>query len=175
MKNNYNKSNVVISACAVLFFCGLYLILIYKLVTKNFNGLESWLSILLFSPYLFAMVWTELLVETRKCKITKSGISVKYILSKKKLFSWEQFQQICICFEPMKKRYIPPRFTDQEIICFVLKTAKKNSWGFWNVYSKRNFRKILFISYSEEVMKELQDNCPTDILDLRKDKIYQNR
>ena len=174
MKNN-NKSNVVISTCTVLFFCALYLIFLYKLVTGNFNGLESWLLILLFSPYLFAIAWVELQVETRKIKITKSGISVKYLLSKERLLSWEQFQQICLCFEPLKKRYIPPRFTDQEIICFVLKTAKKNYWGFWNVYSKRYFRKILFIRYSEKVVRELQEHCPTDILDLRKDKIYQNR
>ena len=175
MKNNHNKSNIVISICAVLFFCGLYLIFLYKIVTGNFNSLESWALVLLCSPYLFAMAWTELQVETRKCKITKSGISVKYLLSKEKALSWEQFQQICICFEPLKKRFIPPRFTNQEIICFVLKTAKKNSWGFYNVYSKRYFRKILFVRYSEEVMKELQENCPTDILDLRTDKIYQNR
>ena len=34
------------------------------------------------------------------------------------------------CFDSVLK-YIPPRFTDQEIICFALKKAKKNSWGFW--------------------------------------------
>ena len=175
MKYNYNKSNIVISTCAVLYFCGLYLIFLCKIVTRSFNGLENWVLVLLYSPYLFAMAWTELQIETRKCKITKSGISVKYLLSREKLLSWDQFQQICICFEPLKKRFIPPRFTDQEIICFILKTAKKNSWGFWNVYSKRYFRKILFVRCSEEVMKELQENCPTDILDLRKDKIYQNK
>ncbi len=175
MKNNYNKSNIVINTCAVLFFCALYLVFLCKIVTKNLNDLETWILILLYSPYLFAMAWSELQIETRKCKITKSGISVKYMLSKEKLFSWEQFQQICICFEPLKKRFIPPRFTDQEIICFVLETAKKNYWGFWNVYSTRYFRKILFVRYSEEVMKELQENCPIDILDLRKNKIYQNR
>ena len=175
MKYNHNKSNIVISTCAVLFFCGLYLIFLCKIVTRSFNGLENWVLVLLYSPYLFAMAWTELQIETRKCKITKSGISVKYLLSREKLLSWDQFQQICICFEPLKKRFIPPRFTDQEIICFILKTAKKNSWGFWNVYSKRYFRKILFVRCSEEVMKELQENCPTDILDLRKDKIYQNK
>ena len=175
MKYNYNKSNIVISTCAVLFFCGLYLIFLCKIVTRSFNDLENWVLVLLYSPYLFAMAWTELQIETRKCKITKSGISVKYLLSREKLLSWDQFQQICICFEPLKKRFIPPRFTDQEIICFILKTAKKNSWGFWNVYSKRYFRKILFVRCSEEVMKELQENCPTDILDLRKDKIYQNK
>ena len=175
MKYNYNKSNIVISTCAVLFFCGLYLIFLCKIVTRSFNGLENWVLVLLYSPYLFAMAWTELQIETRKCKITKSGISVKYLLSREKLLSWDQFQQICICFEPLKKRFIPPRFTDQEIICFILKTAKKNSWGFWNVYSKRYFRRILFIRCSEEVIKELQENCPTDILDLRKDKVYQNK
>lgn len=165
----------MISTCAVLFFCGLYLIFLCKIVTRSFNGLENWVLVLLYSPYLFAMAWTELQIETRKCKITKSGISVKYLLSREKLLSWDQFQQICICFEPLKKRFIPPRFTDQEIICFILKTAKKNSWGFWNVYSKRYFRRILFIRCSEEVIKELQENCPTDILDLRKDKVYQNK
>ena len=175
MKNNHNKSNMIISACFALFLCGLFLVAIYKIVTGYDNGLKSWLLILLFGSYLFAMVWTDLQVDTRKCKITKAGISVKYLLSKERLLSWEQFQQICICFEPLKKRYIPPKFTDQAIVCFVLKTAKQNSWGFWNVYSKKYFRKILFIRYSEEAMKELQDNCPNDILDLRQDKLYQNR
>ena len=175
MKNNGNKSNIVISACLVMFCCGLYLVFLYKLLTGNFNDLANWLLAILFSSYLFAMAWMELQVETRKCKITQDGIRVKYLLSTERLFSWEQFQQICLCFEPHKKWYIPPRFTDQEIICFALKKAKKNSWGFWNIYSKRYFRTILFIRYSEEVMKALKEHCPTSIIDLRQEQIYQNR
>lgn len=175
MKNNGNKSEVIISACLVLFLGGLYLVFICKLLTGNFEDMANWLLIVLYSLYLFAMAWMELQVETRTCKITQDGIRVKYLLSTEKLFLWEQFQQICLCFEPLKKQYIPPGFTDQQIICFVLKKAKKNYWGFWNIYSKRHFRKILFIRYSEEVMKELQEVCPTSIIDLRNDKIYQNR
>ena len=170
-----SKAYVVISACSVLLFCALCLVILYKILTGSINDMVFWLSILLFSSYVFALAWVDLQVETRKCKITQDGIRVKYPLSTEKLFAWEQLQQICLCFKPLEKRYIPPHFTDQEIICFILKTAKKNSWGFWNVYSKRYFRKILFVRCSEEVMKELQENCPTDILDLRKDKIYQNK
>ena len=175
MKNNSNKSNVVISSCLVIFFCGLYLVFLYKLLTGNFTDMANLLLAVLFSSYLFAMAWMELQVETRKCKITQDGIRVKYLLSTEKLFSWEQFQQICICYEPLKKRYIPPRFTEQEIVCFALKTAKKNSWGFWNIYSTRYFRTILYIHYSEEVMKVLTEHCPTSIMDLRQEQIYQNR
>ena len=173
--NNHNKLNIIISALFVLFCCGLYLLFLYRLLIGNFNDIANCLLAILFSPYLFAMAWMELQVGTRKCKITQDGICVKYLFSAEKLFSWEQFQQICLCFEPMKKRYIPPRFTDQEIICFVLKQAKKDSWGFWNVYSKRYFRTILFIRYSEEVMKTLREHCPTSIIDLRQEQIFQNR
>ena len=112
MKNNSNKSNVVISTCLVMFLCGLYLIFLYKLLSDNFNDMANWLLIVLCSSYLFSMAWVELQVETRKCIITQDGICVKYLLSTEKLFSWEQFQQICLCFEPLKKWYIPPRFTD---------------------------------------------------------------
>ena len=175
MKNNSNKANVVISACLVLFFSELYLVFLYKLLTGNFNDITNWSLVVLFSPYLFAMAWMELQVVTRKCKITQDGIRVKYLFSAEKLYSWEQFQHICLCFEPLKKRYIPPRFTDREIICFALKKAKKNYWGFWDIYSKRYFRTILFIRYSEEVMKALKEHCPTSIIDLRQEQIYQNR
>lgn len=175
MKNKDNKSNVAISACLVMLFCGLYLVFLYKLLTSNFNDMADWLLVVLFSSYLFAMAWMELQVETRTCKITQDGICVKYLFSSEKLFTWEQFQQICLCFEPMKKRYIPPRFTEQEIICFALKKAKKNSWGFWNIYSKRYFRTILFIRYSEEALNTLKEYCPTSIIDLRQEQIYQNR
>lgn len=175
MKNNKYRLNVVISTCLVLFLCSLYLVVLCKLLTGNFIDIVNLLICILWSLFLFPMAWTELQIETRKCKITPDGISVKYLFFAEKLLSWEQFQQICLCFEPLKKRYIPPRFTDQEIVCFVLKKAKKNSWGFWNIYSKRYFRKILYIRYSEEVMKELQEHCPTSIIDSRQDQIYQNR
>jgi hypothetical protein len=130
---------------------------------------------MVYSSYLFAGIWMEVQVGARECKIAQEGICVKYPLSNEKLLPWEQFQQICVCFEPVKRRYIPPRFTDQEIICFVLRKAKKDSWGFWNIYSKRYFRTILFIRYSEEVMKALKEHCPTSIIDLRQEQIYQNR
>lgn len=175
MKKNYSKLNIVISACVILFLCGFDLFLLSKIVTKNFDAMGSFALVFLLSLYLFAMAWTGLLIETRTCKITKSGISVKYLLSNEKLIPWEQFHQVCHCYEPIKKWFIPPKFTDREIICFVLKKAKKNYWGYWNVFSIRYFRKILFVRYSEEVMKELQGNCPLDILDLRNEKIYQNK
>ena len=56
-----------------------------------------------------------------------------------------------------------------------MKGAKKDYWGFWNIYSKRFFRKILFIGYSEEALQELRECCPNDVVDLRNDKVYQNR
>lgn len=175
MKSKGSKAYVVISACSVLLFCALCLVILDKILTGNINDMVDWLSILLFSSYLFAMAWVDLQVETRKCKITQDGIRVKYPLSTEKLFAWEQLQQICLCFKPLKKRYIPQKFTDQEIICFVLKKAKKNSWGLWDIYSIRYFQKILFIHYTEENMEKLQELCPMSIIDLRNDKIYQNR
>ena len=175
MKNKARKSNVVICACFIMFCCGLYLVFLCKLLAGNFNDIATWLFSIFFSFYLFAMAWTELLVETRTCTITRDGIRVKYLLSTEKLFPWEQFQQICLCFEPQKKRYIPPRFTNQEIVCFVLKKAKKNPYGFWNVHSKRYFRAILFIRCSEEVMEALKEHCPTSIADFRQERIYQKR
>ena len=176
MQNNPNKTSVVLSACFILLFCGLFLIFfIWEMVTHDFDNLDDWLLILLLGPCLFAIAWTELLVETRKCEITKTGIRVKYLLSRERLLSWEQFQEICICFEPVKKRSIPPRFSNQEIVCFALHTARKNIWRFWDIYSKRYFRSILFVRYSEEIRKQLQENCPKEILDFRQDTIYQNR
>ena len=172
MKNYHSKFNTDLCALLVSLFCGIYLVSLYRLFFGNFRELLPWASVLLFSPYLFSLLLAELLVETRQCKITESGISVKYLFGKEKQILWDQFQEICICFEPLKKRFIPPRFTEQKIICFVLMTAKKNYWGFWDVYSIRSFRKILFIPYSEDVIKELKENCPAEIIDMCNDKIF---
>ena len=175
MKKEPTKLDVVISAVVVCFLAGVCFVSLHETLTKSVNSQENWMPVLLFASFLLTMVWPELQVETRMCRITKSGIGVKYWFRKEKQFSWHEFQQICICFEPVKKRDIPPRFTDREIICFVLKGAKKDYWGFWNIYSKRFFRKILFVRYSEEVLQELRKCCPNDILDLRNDKVYQNK
>ena len=178
MKKGSNKRDaldVAVSAAAVCCLAGVCLVSLYKTLTKSMSGQENWISVLLFASVLLIMIWPQLQVETRTCRITKSGIGVKYLFRKEKQFSWHEFQQICICFEPVKKRNIPPRFTDRAIICFVLKGAKKDYWGFWNIYSKRFFRKILFIGYSEEALQELRECCPNDVVDLRNDKVYQNR
>ena len=175
MKNKRNICGDVISVCIIVSICGVYLLSLYRLLTGNIKNVAIWLLAMVCTSYLFAAIWMEVQVGARECKITQEGIRVKYLLYKEKLLPWVQFQQICVCFEPVKKRHIPPRFTDQEIICFVLPKAKKDSWGFWNIYSKRYFRKILFIPYSEASMKELQEFCPLKIVDLRTDNVYQNR
>ena len=175
MKNKRNIYGNIIRVCIILFICFIYLHSLYRLLTGNVENVAIWLLAMVYSSYLFAGIWMEVQVGARECKIAQEGICVKYLLSNEKLLPWEQFQQICVCFEPVKRRYIPPRFTDQEIICFVLRKAKKDSWGFWNIYSKKYFREILFIAYSEESLKELQEYCPMQIVDLRTDNVYQNR
>lgn len=90
------------------------------------------------------------------------GVAVKYPLEKKKYYSWDEFQQVCICYySRATQMYGYP------MICLVRKGEKKDHFGRWKTGSIFHYRNLLCLDYSEEQRLQIGKYCPYEIPDLR--------
>ena len=90
------------------------------------------------------------------------GVSVKYPLEKKKFYSWDAFQQVCVCYySRATEMYGYP------LICLVRKGEKKDHFGRWKTGSIFHYRNLLCLDFSEEQLLEIEKHCPYEIPDLR--------
>lgn len=95
---------------------------------------------------------------------SEEGLGVKYLLQKRKVIPWSEFQQICICYTSYSTR---GERTAHSVLCFVKKGEKKNIYGRWKASNPYHSRSVISMEYTDELYKEVQKHCPYEIPDLR--------
>lgn len=108
-----------------------------------------------------------------ECDVCPDGISVKYPFEGWNHFDWEDFQQVCICYNtPGTGQYWPEHHYDT-IICFVKKGTKTNLFGYWNTGDYFIYRKVIPVKYTEKLYEQVKEKCPYPVEDLRNSRLYR--
>lgn len=103
-----------------------------------------------------------------KYEFQENGISVKYPFSSQKMISWNEFQQVCVCYSDYGK--YGSAFV---VIACVKKGAKKNMYGRWKTTSPFSHRSVITMDYTDELYKEIKEKCPYEVSDLRNTQAYR--
>ena len=91
-----------------------------------------------------------------------AGVRVKYPLEKDKIYSWNDFQEVCICSVTYQ------RMKSEPAICFVMHGEKKNIFGQWKTENPFKFRRVMAVDFSEERLTQLRACCPEHVPDHRR-------
>ncbi|MBR6800148.1 MAG: hypothetical protein IKM61_00150 [Eubacteriaceae bacterium] len=111
--------------------------------------------------------WVTISMELFSFEFIREGIRIKYPLKKIQVIEWDEFQQICICYNGSTTRGERKAFS---VICLVKNGEKKNHLYRWNTFHYKN---VITIYYSDEILTELKKYCPYDVVDLRKTTRYK--
>ena len=104
------------------------------------------------------------LVLTDACAgytVSAAGVRVKYPLEKERFYSWDDFQEVCICSVTYRRMKRVPA------ICFVIRGEKKNLFDQWKTENPFKFRKVMAFDFSEERLAQLRAYCPYPVPDYR--------
>ena len=105
-----------------------------------------------------------------KYEILAEGIRTKYPLQGWRLISWDEFQQVCVCYAGYTTRGERKAYS---VVCFVKKGEKKNLYGRWKTGNPFHYRSVITIEYTDELYEEVKEKCPYEIPDLRKTRLYR--
>lgn len=148
--------------CASL--CGFWII---------YEGIDSiGLGLAVIAIGVYITIWGWLLYTDYRAyyDFSAEGVGVKYLLEKRKIVSWEQFQEVCVCYTSYTTR--GERYA-HSVICFVMYGEKYNFYGRWKADNPMHSRKVISIEYTDELYEEVQKYCPYKIPDLRKTRRYR--
>lgn len=95
---------------------------------------------------------------------SEEGLGVKYLLQKRKVIPWSEFQQVCVCYTSYSTR---GQATAHSVLCFVKKGEKKNVYGRWKASNPFRSRSVIAMDYTDELYEEVKKHCPYEIPDLR--------
>lgn len=105
-----------------------------------------------------------------KYEILAEGIRTKYLLQGWRLISWDEFQQVCVCYAGYTTRGERKAYS---VVCFVKKGEKKNLYGRWKTDNPFHYRSVISIDYTDELYEEVKEKCPYEVPDLRKTRLYR--
>ncbi len=117
--------------------------------------------------FLICFGWAIFSTEIFSFGFVGDGIKIKRPFRKEQLIGWDEFQQICICYNGSTTKGERKAFS---VICFVKNGEKKNHLYRWNTFHYKN---VITIYYSDEILTELNKYCPYDVVDLRKTTAYR--
>ena len=106
--------------------------------------------------------WVDIQSAMAEYSFSPDGVMVKYPLDKPISYSWDDFQQICVCYYS--------RATEMHgysVICLVRTGEKKDGFGRWKTANPFRYRSVLCLDYSDELLATVKMNCPYEVPDLR--------
>ena len=106
--------------------------------------------------------WADIQSALAVYSFSDAGVEVKYPLEKCRMYTWEEFQQVCVCYHS--------RATEMygySVLCLVKKGEKKDAFGRWKTASPLHYRRVMCLDYSEELLDTVKKSCPLMIPDLR--------
>ena len=117
--------------------------------------------LLVAAYFLLKCGWLFLTDACAVYTVSAAGVRVKYPLEKEKLYSWDDFQEVCICSVTYQ------RMKSEPAICFVIRGEKKNLFDQWKTENPFKFRKVMAFDFSEERLAQLRAYCPYPVPDYR--------
>ena len=114
-----------------------------------------------YAYFLLKYGWLLLADACIAYTVTEAGLHLKYPLEKEKLYSWDDFQEVCICSVTYQRMKRAPA------ICFVMHGEKKNLFGQWKTENPFKFRRVMAFDFSEERLTQLRAYCSCPVPDYR--------
>ena len=103
-----------------------------------------------------------------KYEIKSDGLWAKYPLEPLKIISWNEFQEVCVCYAGHHNGRA------HSVICCVKKGEKENIFtGRWKMLNPYKFRSVITMEYTDELYEEFKEKCPYPVKDLRNTRKYK--
>lgn len=151
---------VMIAVCVLgpvlsflLLVCGLWLLFLMPVAA---------VGVILVSLVCFGYGIMALQTAMAEFSFSADGVRVKYPLEKQHFYTWEDFQQVCVCYYSRATE-----MSGYPLICLVRNGEKTDHFGRWKTGSAFHYRKLLCLDYSEEQLREVRECCPYEVPDLR--------
>lgn len=124
-------------------------------------------SVLMIGSGVFCLIlgWAFISKGMAEYKICSDGLWAKYPLEKPRKISWEEFQQVCVCYAAYTTR---GERRANKVLCCVMKGEKKNIYGRWKTDNPFRYRSVITMNYTIELHEGIKENCPFDVVDFRK-------
>ena len=114
--------------------------------------------------------WIIISQSYARYEFTEDGIKVKYPLRTLKFIPWDEFQEVCICYDYYVSK--GPRWANRAICC-ISKKEEKNAFGRWKTENPFRYKSVIVMDYTDELYQKIKEKCPYDIPDLRKTPAYK--
>lgn len=108
--------------------------------------------------------WISVSDACAEYSVSADGIRVKYPLQQEIAFSWDSFQEVCVCYVS-RTSTIPARANSA--ICFIQHGETRDMYGRWKTDAHFHFRRTTAVDYSEELLELVRRYCPYPVLDHR--------
>lgn len=133
------------------------------------SGIMTDVGVYAIFPGIFTLILNAFFLSQlfAKYKFNKAGVTVKYPCSAAKLVPWSEFQQVCICYTSYSK--LGEAFV---VIACVKHGEKKNLFGRWKTDNPFRHRRVITMDYTDELYQTIKENCPYEVVDLRKTRSY---
>lgn len=120
----------------------------------------AWLA--LFGAVALIAGWQDIQAAFARYTFSEAGVTVQYPLEKPRNYSWDEFQQVCVCYYSRAME-----MSGYSVICLVKKGEKKDVFGRWKTADPFRYRSVLCLDYSDELLATVKMNCPYQVPDLR--------
>ena len=118
----------------------------------------------IWSIFLISVGWLFYTNHKAYFDYSAEGLGVKYLLQKRKVIPWNEFQQVCVCYASYSTR---GEGRAHSVLCFVKKGEKQNVYGRWKADNPFHNRSVITMEYTDELYEEVKKHCPYEIPDLR--------
>lgn len=112
--------------------------------------------------FCFVIEWRIIRFCFTKYYFCTDGIEASFLRQTPKLFLWDDFQEVCICYEAHRTK---TNGNLQKLICFIRKGEKKNVFGHWKIGAFWRYPRIIRLNYTPELLEEIASFCPHTIVD----------
>lgn len=168
-----SKSDIASAWLLLILVSGVNVVLVLFLLDK-----PVWVSVATSIIALFSIVFSALilvgaillfLLNTRKFRITKDGLQIRYITGTVCSYGWDEISEIGIC----KVRYAAKDISRYKTVlrCVIgnEENGPSHGYGSWatEIYELLHFRKIVTISYTQMRLEDICAVCPFDVIDYR--------
>lgn len=117
----------------------------------------------------FTYAWALFSCDNAQYTIHIDGIRVKFPFRKMKLYPWDEFQQVCVCYAHYTTR---GPLKAMPAICCIKKGEKLDWQERWKTENPYRYRTVICVKYTPELHKEIIAKCPMEIVDLRNTRAY---
>lgn len=163
---------LIIGPIAILGICGAIAVDLQKVIYYRYSmwniAMHAPIYICMFL-FILTTCWDMVLEYFAKYNFSQQGIRRKLPLLKERYISWDEFQQICVCYDSYVTK---GERAARIIICLVKKGAIKDSAGRWKE-RRTGKRMVIALGHTEELYEDIQRNCPFEVVDLRQTPAYR--